>query len=659
MRVVNWDKASSWPRTDGHGYHSFQSQALLLRAILCLLAVSIVFLIYLPAKDLPFQFDDDLFLSNDNVKLGRWRAFLWPLKTRPLTWISFLVQYRIHGPNAGPYHLVNVVLHALNSLLVLLLLTRILELTSGRRDRVHLLSLAGALIFALHPLQSEATLYIYQRSTLLGGLFTLLTLLTFWHNRPRLTLVLLLLALLSKEFTVVLPVVLWFMNGFLRKRWRPDRWLVIYFSASVLAGLVFLIWILVSGERTLGVGFETSSLYAATQLKVIWSYIGLTLFPISLNLDYHVYPQTDFQDPVWWIALLGLGGFLVLTFRLRSRCPEAAFLVFLFFAFLLPTSSFIYSQDYMFEHRVYTSLLGFSGLAALALGAGWRLLEHRLGPTKVPQALPTLLIGVTVSVPLVAYAGVDRERLQVWRDEVSLWRDTARKSPDKYRPHYNLGVSLIERSPREAVSSLARAIAIDPHLPFAYRSLADVCLDLGNYRSAEHFWERALKLNPHHARTHLALGRLHALKPNYFPAYRHLKRAQALDPQDWRSYFHLAQLYFRFGFWDKTLIQSEMGWNRSPHHLGLRLLRADSVARLGNWDRAVELYQELLQSEPANSSIYYKLAQAYGVMRQPERALETARQGLEHASAGPESRQGRLLIEQLLSQGSDGSAGSN
>ena len=623
---------------------------MLLRAILSLLIFSVVLFVYLPARDLPFQFDDELFLSDDNVKLGRLQAFVWPPKSRPLTWISFLIQYQLHGPEARPYHLWNVALHTLNALLVFAVLARILQVQYARSLGVYLSSFVGSLVFALHPVQSEATLYIYQRSTLMGACFSLLTLLAFSFDRRRLALASLLLALLSKEFTVVLPVVLWLMNGFLHRKWKPDSWLIAYFTVSLLAGLSFLIWVLVSREPTLGVGVVKSVLYAATQVKVVWFYIGLTLFPASLNLEHDVRLQTDFLDGVWWIALLGLCGLIWVAIRFRDRAPEAAFFVSLFFVFLLPTSSLIYSQDYMFEHRLYASLVGFSGLITLLLWKGWQLASERLGSTGTRQSLAALLVGAPTVLLLTAYVTVDRERLEVWKDEVSLWRDAVQKSPEKYRPNHNLGVSLMKRSPREAAVFFSRAIALEPQLPFAYRSLGETCLALGNAKMALRCWKRALQLDPRDAQTHLALGQRYGEEIDYFPAYRHLKRAQELDPQDWRSYFHLAKLYFRFGFWDKALIQSEMGWNRSPRHLGLRLLRADSSARTGNWERAAELYHELVGEGTTNPAIYYKLAQSYLAMEQPERALATARQGLRRARSELESRQGKLLIEQVLAQ---------
>ncbi|MDA2925881.1 tetratricopeptide repeat protein, partial [Acidobacteria bacterium AH-259-G07] len=614
-------------------------------ALLSILVVSAVVWVYWPSKDFPFQFDDALFLRDDNVTLARWQAFVWPPKPRLLAWLSFLIQYQIHGSNPMPYHAVNIFLHALNALLVFVLLSHILE-TEDRtvQTRFPFLPLFGALLFVLHPLQSEAVLYIYQRSTLLAACFAFLTLVAYLSDRPKLTLVFLVLALCSKEFTVVLPLILWSMDGLLRQKWKPGRWLTTYLVITLSVGLGFLIWVLTSQDVTLGGDLGKSAAYAATQVRVLWSYIGLTLFPVSLNLDHHVAAQRDFLDPSWWLALMSLAALFWLALRLRERSPKATFFVFVFFAFLLPTSSFVPSRDYLFEHRVYASLLGFSGLLSLVLGASWRMLKARLVSGATQQRLAGLLVGLATTVPLVTYGVIDRDRLKDWSNEVALWRDTAEKSPNKYRPNYNLGVTLMEHSPREAIVYLSRAISIDPGIPLAYRSLGEVCFKLGNLDAAEQFWNRALELNPDHAKTYLALGRLYAQRLDFFRAHQHLQRAQKLDSSDWRSYFHLARLNLRFGFWEKAVIQSEMGLNRDPDHVGLRLLLADSVAQTRNWDRAIELYQELLARDPGNSLIYYKLAQVYWTTRRQQQALETVREGIANADSELESAQGKSLL---------------
>ena len=154
-----------------------------LKTLSCaLLVAAAAFLVYWPSLGYPFQFDDSLLLRDYNAPNGRWMPFFWPPKPRVLTWLIFLIQYQFHGLNPIPYHAFSLLLHAANSVLAFFLLRLIFqhfplpprqEMASGVeaiiRKRPFFLfpALSGALIFALHPLQTESVLYIYQRSTLL------------------------------------------------------------------------------------------------------------------------------------------------------------------------------------------------------------------------------------------------------------------------------------------------------------------------------------------------------------------------------------------------------------------------------------------------------------------------------------------------------------
>ena len=592
--------------------------------------------IYWPSIHYPFQFDDVLFLQDSNVQNGRWTALVWPPTPRLLTWLTFLVQYQISGPSPVAYHALNIVLHGLNSVLALLLLTQIFQFAG--KSLPPLFAFAGALVFALHPLQTEAILYVYQRSTLFGALFTFLAVVTYLSGRHRLTLLFFLLGLVSKEFVVILPLILWTADGLLQGKWKPTRWLLRYLAVSFLASVAFLSWILLTREMSLGGGLREVVQYAATQVKVIWSYVGLALVPQPLNLDHHVIPQRNLADWIWWLAFGSLMGTVRLAIRLRKRYPLAVFFVILFLALLLPTSSFVPSQDYLFEHRAYPSMLAFAGLLCLGLMRGQEWL--RKGRT-------SLLLGIPFVVIFTVYVSLDLQRCEVWRDEVALWRDAAEKSPGKYRPNYNLGVVLMDRSPIESIAFLSQAIEINAHVPLAYRSLGQVYFDQSDTDAAERVWKQALDLEPGHANTLIALGKLYLRKRNFFRASTHLEEAQSLASQDWRPYYYLAQLNLQFGFAEKAIRHCERGLDRNPEHAGLRFLLADAVAETQNWGRAVELYRGGLQRDPKNSLAYYKLANVYRAMGETAQAQQAALQGMAVSKSSQEAALGESLLKSL------------
>ena len=147
----------------------------------------LVFLLYWSSLAYPFQFDDQLFLRDDNVRLTRWSAFLWPPIPRALTWLSLTAQFAIWGEHPAPFRLLNILLHAANATLVLLLAFRLQHrFPLPGNDSKWRVPVVVGLLFALHPLQTESVVYIYQRSTLLAAFFSLLALL-FWMSRSRST----------------------------------------------------------------------------------------------------------------------------------------------------------------------------------------------------------------------------------------------------------------------------------------------------------------------------------------------------------------------------------------------------------------------------------------------------------------------------------------
>ena len=600
----------------------------------------LVFCLYWSSLAYPFHFDDQLFLRDDNVRLTRWSAFLWPPAPRVLTWLSFAAQFAIWGENPAPFRMFNVLLHASNSLLVLLLVLQLQDTfpIPGSRGKWRVPALAS-LIFALHPLQTESVVYIYQRSTLLAAFFSLLSLLLWSHRSVagrRLlfslgSLICFLLAALSKEHALVLPIVLWTYDFYRSGRVRPEPILVASFAISLFLTGVFLWWSKSSADATIGAAGQSLT-YARTQVQVIWRYLRLFVLPLGQTIDPHVVPVRSWLAGGWWvqlILLITLLGTIALTYRSQRRF---SFWLLFSFLWLLPTSSVVPSQDYMFEHRTYLTLLGLGGalsvLLACVLMSGWRFVGV--------AGLLALTLGT-----------LTWQRIQVWRSEASLWGDAARKAPAKYRPVYNFGVTLRGSSPDRAEQYLRRAIQLGPAVPLAYRSLAGLKSYQGDLKSAEGLWRVALGIDPDHRETLLALGRLHLEKKEFFEAEGYLQRAVTQQPTDWQARYLLGELYYGFGLTQKALDQAEQGLRFHPLQTSIRVLLADCVRRQANWNRAIELYRESLLQTPGNSRAHLGLADSYSRIGQEEMAVRAAREAILSAS-GPSERARALAVLEIL-----------
>jgi len=327
-----------------------------------------------------FHFDDNPAIEENQtikrVTVGNLIALLGG--TRPVVNYSLMLSYKLSGLNVVGWHIFNICCHIVNSFFVYLLLFRTLTLpTLSARygDRAKRMALFGALLFAVHPIQTEAVTYIISRTELLAAFFYLAAFL-FFIKGARTTkfryyigsFFMSLLAMGSKEWAVTLPAMI-VLYDYL---FLSDRNVKMVLSRWKTYILVALPWALIAYKLTTiklsGAGFGiigqnsiTPWTYLLTSFNVLWTYIRLLSLPINQNVDY-AYPlaKTLFEFP----TLLSLAGHLCivaasLRLYVRKRWTLIPFGVAWFYIALSPTQSFVPILDVIFEHRLYLPSIGF------------------------------------------------------------------------------------------------------------------------------------------------------------------------------------------------------------------------------------------------------------------------------------------------------------
>ena len=423
-------------------------------------SLALAFWAYGPALHGAFQFDDNVLpftLPGFTAPLSAWVGGV-----RPILMFTYWVNARLSGSDPFSYHVVNVLFHCATSLLVFLIVRRLLEWSSAPGARGDLLAGFAAAIFLLHPVQAEAVAYLAGRSEALSVLLVFSAFTLFLYgSKPTLswlsTIAILTLfgaALLAKEHTVVLPVLLlltdyWWNPGFGFRGIRANWKLYVLISLGVAAGLKFY-WGLILYAPTAGFGMRdfTWYQYFFTQCRALFVYIGLFLFPVNLTADWD-FPisQTIFDRG----AVLGLAALLAVSgvaWRYRRRVPLAAYGWFVYLVLMAPTSSILPIKDPIAERRLYFAIPG------LLL-----VLVDLLARVRLPQKV--LVPACAVAALIVA--GLTRARAAVWADPVALWEDTARKSPAKTRVRFQLGFAYYAagRYP-EAVREFEETAQIEP-----------------------------------------------------------------------------------------------------------------------------------------------------------------------------------------------------
>lgn len=330
-----------------------------------------------------FHFDDDAAIAeNPSIKRMTAENVLKLLRTnRPVVNLSLMLNYSLNGINVVGWHIFNTIFHIANSYFVYLLLLWTLKLPSLQdrySQKATRMALFGALLFAVHPIQTESVTYIISRTELLATFFYLASFLSFIlgakHNQYRyyvIALITSLLAMGSKEWAVTLPAVIFLYDVLFLSagKVRPAlaRWKAYLLIALpwIMIALTVNLWMPGGGA---GVGFYLTSAkginaytYFLTSLNVLWTYIRLLFLPINQNLDYdYSVAATLFEFPtllsfVGHLAVIGAAVWLYT----RKGWLLAPFGIAWFYIALSPTQSFVPIVDVIFEHRVYLPSIGF------------------------------------------------------------------------------------------------------------------------------------------------------------------------------------------------------------------------------------------------------------------------------------------------------------
>jgi len=534
------------------------------RVWLCgaLLLVVVTLVAYRPALEGGYIWDDDRYVT-ENVELrspkGLERIWFDPSATvqyYPLVHSSFWIQHRMDDPLPGedpdpfPFHLVNVLLHAANALLLWALL-RALGLP---------FAWLGAALFALHPVHVESVAWITERKNVLSGLFALGAALAYVRfaglsSRPRggigwyaAALVLFLLALLSKTVVAMLPgallLVLWWRRGFLTR--RDVMSLLPMFALGLAAGL-FTAFLEKHQVGAQGPAFDLSFLDRVLIAgRALWFYAGKLVWPAELTF---VYRRWSVDAVVWWQWLYPLGAGAALTAlwlwrRRLGRGPLVAACVFA--GVLFPALGFIdvFPMQYSFvaDHFQYHASIVL--IAACAgglgrLGAGWR--RWRRG-----------LLVAGAGALLLVLGGLTWQQAHIYRDAPSVWRDTLRKNPGATLALNNLGVWLAREGELHAARDLLqRSLDVDAEQPRGHENYANVLSDLGLLDEAIVHYRQALALAPQFGedrRTmHLNLGLAYRKKGMLEEAIDQFERGRELAFWDPRLHYALGEALLAAG----------------------------------------------------------------------------------------------------------------
>lgn len=431
---------------------------------------------------------------------------------RPLVNLSFLVDRTIWGFEPAGFHLTNLVLHALATLAVFRIARRLLD---GRMPAA-----AAGLLFALHPVHTEAVAWINGRNNLLCVSCYLWAFHGYlvWRDtgsRPRLTASAGLLAasVFSKEYAFTFPLLVVlhevaFGGSATLRGGRMARGV----RRSIPYLTVLALYLVVRSAVGIGSGITPDwnrlpeRLLAVPDIAV--AYARLLLVPTDLTPFHSLGPTGDAANPLWWgktILLAAAVGLWAVSLRVDRR---------VFFAFgwigltLLPVLHIVpvpYSADLVSERHLYLPSAGFCLLAAQA----FRLLSAPRNASPRRERIRSAAVWSVVAAVAIAYATGTVVRNRDWLSEFRLWEATVRSSPEDYRARTNFAIALITTGqPEAAVRQAGAAARLAPGKDTPHFVLAVAQLELGNEAGARRELLRTLALNPQHPHAKSLLDQL-------------------------------------------------------------------------------------------------------------------------------------------------------
>ena len=574
------------------------------------LVLAIVFA-YQQAWHAGYIWDDDFYLTGNRLLTAPdglrriWFSLDSPSQYFPLVYTTFRIEHALWGLNPTGYHLVNILLHAANALLLWRLL---------RRLRVPGAWLAAA-FFALHPVQVESVAWITERKNVLMGFFFLLSILSwvkFLDGTARrmwkfyvLALFCYALALFSKTTACTLPAALLLILWLKEKPITRARLVQItpFVVLGLIMGLVSIWW-----ERyhqgTQGqmyaIGLPERVLISG---RAIWFYLSKLFWPANLSFIYPRWPVSVSNplDYVWLFAAVALAVAICFARRYIGRGLEVAVLFFV--ATLSPMLGFVMMYAFRFsfvsDHYQYLAAIGPLTLAAAGITTGLRVIEKK-GALFRPVVYGALLLCLGI---------LTWRQCAMYADLETLWRTTISKSPDSWMAYNNLATRLLQLGRTdEAIANFQKALQIDPNYATGHNNLGNAFLQAGRIDESLVHLKRSLEIDPNYATAHNNLGNTFLQMGRVQEAIEEYKKASEINRYYFQAFNNLGAALLQVGRVDESLAHLRKAVEIEPEYPESQNNLANTLLRMGRVEEALSHYNKAVAIDPENVNTLNNLA---------------------------------------------------
>jgi Flp pilus assembly protein TadD len=590
------------------------------------------FAVYFQTFGFGFVYDDREFIVNNPYIRGFDKLNgIWAIlpKTRLIGIYSFALNCHLSHLNPWSYHVFNFMVHLLAAGLVWGLGSLLFRITGGQNRKADWLAQEApfiiAVFFLVHPCQTQAVTYISQRFESMAAVFYLATVYCYLCARvsaegPKKTIlfvlsgVLAVWGILTKETAVTIPVMLLAAEWLLFPQAVQRRNLVIlvlwiFFFAVVLMKLVHAglnIFVQTFPSQSHDGDVITGGNYVLTQMRVFLTFCRLLVFPVNQNLDYD-YPLSAglLEPPLTLLGMSLIAAMVFLVFELRKSFPLIAFglswMLITFSINLAPRPNVIW------EHKLYLISFGFFLATVVAL---FVLIRQR-------NILTGLLACLVVVMSVASF-----QRNQVWRNDLTLWEDVAKKSPGKLRVYANLGWAYgMAQMYDDAVYFLTKAVALEPDYYKNYMNLGDVYYLTGNNAQALKNFNKAIELKPLNFGLYIKRAKVYKNQKNYEAALTDLGRSISLRP-NLEGYMERGMLWMQQQHPEQALEDMQQALKLEPGNFDALINRAGVYFCTGRYELAIKDLNQAQTIDATDFKVYKNRAYCYLAMGKNKEALK-------------------------------------
>jgi len=540
-----------------------------------LFVVGVILIIYFPTLSFEFtNWDDPSYVQGIKAIrtpgwLGIKEVLTKPLPAShgdyiPVTIFSYWMDYQVWGFQPKGYHLTNLLLHALSAGLLFLLLQR-LTANPG-------VSTMATLLFALHPMNTEAVTWIAERKSVMALFWMLLSFHAFLSYQRTvkikkgyycLALLCYLLSCLSKTAVVFFPLLLLAYQVCLVKMsfYRSLGSVISFFVISVATAAGRLLGHYTSGQMVWE-PFATYWVQGVTIIEIFGGYFKKLMMPTGLNNSYPLKTCSSLLEPGVLFGILVMVGIIILIVQCRRRYPLVSFGLLWYLAAWLPHAQIIAIPPALRADRyVYYSSPGLF-LALVFFADQWvRTTTHLFNTKKLRFAM-----GVSCCVIVSLLASMTILRNNVWSNSISLWCDSVKKDNQNLLAHTNLGKAYeAEGMLNEAILEYKYVLAMNTTSAVAHYNIGSVYAKQGRLDEAITAYKRSLVLDPHYLEAHTDLGNVYFKKGELHEAIYEHKKSLELDPDYEKGYLNLGVAYGGEGRLDEAIVAFKRACSINPY----------------------------------------------------------------------------------------------